>query len=446
MRGKIVDAGYARVSTLDQDLTIQLEALDRAGCWPIHEEKKSGVKERPVREEVLRQLQRGDTLTVHRLDRLGRSVADLLNVVQDLDQRGVRFRVLTQPVDTGTAAGRMFLTLLAAFAEFERELLLERTAAGRARRKEQGLPHGRPAWPFEKDHATVIEDRARLLQEAARRIVDDHEPLSRIVDDFNARGYRPGKATRWRVTHLRRILLNERVTPIIGEDVHRKLVGVFSNTQNQRQRLGRPAEHLLSGILVCGRDGCGQPLYAASKTGKTGIPQPVYRCKKATGSGGRFNGCGSTVVSLHRADAWATEAFVAAVVSPEFADALNRRQAELLAEDMTAEQLDDWRQEIAELGQVLETRFGTAEMKRRRDDLQRLVREATARLMARPDLQALVDLPRSEAALRAAWDSWSVAERRAWLRRIILHIAVLPGEAHHRGSDVGARLDPQWRV
>mgnify|MGYP003291190546 CR=1 FL=1 len=88
----------------------------------------------------------------------------------------------------------------------------------------------------------------------------------------------------------------------------------------------------------------------------------------------------------------------------------------------------------------------TAEMKRRRDDLQRLVREATARLMAQPDRQALVDLPKSEAALRAAWDGWSVAERRAWLRRILHHVAVLPADAHHRGSDVEARLDPDWRV
>jgi hypothetical protein len=85
-------------------------------------------------------------------------------------------------------------------------------------------------------------------------------------------------------------------------------------------------------------------------------------------------------------------------------------------------------------------------MKQRHDQLQRMVREATARLMAQPELQALVDLPKSKAALRATWDGWSVAERRAWLRAILHHVRVLPADAHHRGSDVEARLDPQWKV
>jgi hypothetical protein len=133
-------------------------------------------------------------------------------------------------------------------------------------------------------------------------------------------------------------------------------------------------------------------------------------------------------------------------VSDDFAQALNQRQAELLASDVTAEQLDDWRAEVAELGTVLETRFGTEAMKQRHDQLQRMVREATARLIQQPELQQLLDLPRSEAALRAAWDGWTVAERRAWLRRILHHVAVLPADAHHRGSDVEARLDPQWKV
>src|SRR4030095_5986997 len=99
-------------------------------------------------------------------------------------------------------------------------------------------------------------------------------------------------------------------------------------------------------------------MYAGPRGGKPGgPPQAVYRCKRQ--SGGRFAGCGLTQISAPRADAWAVEAFVAAVVSDDFAHALNQRQAELLASDVTAEQLDDWRVEVAELGTVLETRFGT---------------------------------------------------------------------------------------
>jgi DNA invertase Pin-like site-specific DNA recombinase len=454
MRGRTVDVGYARVSTLDQDLRIQLTALDQAGCRPIYQEKKSGAagRDRPVRDEMLRQLERGDTLAVWKLDRLGRSLIDLLAIVRDLEARGIRFRVLTQPVDTGSAAGRMFLALLAAFAEFEREMILERTAAGRERRKAEGLLHGGP-----RMFGTVgigptavseeeAEEEAELLREAARRLVDDGDNLSQIVENWNARGLVPLRGEAWRVTSLRRMLLNPRAEEIVGADYFRHLARIFDNRNARRQHLGRPADHLLSGILRCGQEGCGQPLYAAHKTGRTGVPQLVYRCKKASGSGGRFAGCGSTSISLARADAWAEEAFIAAVVSPDFADALSKRQAELLADDMTADLLDDMRREIDELELVIPTRFGTPEMKRRHDDLQRQVREATGRLMAQPELQALIDLPKSEAKLRDAWDGWSVAERRAWLRAVLHHITVLPAHAHHRGSDVEARLDPQWKV
>jgi DNA invertase Pin-like site-specific DNA recombinase len=444
MRGKTVDVGLARVSTRDQNPQLQIDALERAGCKPIYEEKVSGVSlERPVRDQILAELQPGDTLTVWKLDRLGRSVTELRQIVEDLERRGVGFRCLTQPIDTSSPTGRLFLTQLAAFAEFERELMKERVLAGKERQRAEGRPMG--PLPFGwTDAQTVNKDQKALLCEAASRILDKKHPLSRIVDDWNAAGLRPGKAKRWRVTHLRRLLLNPRTAAIIGQDRYEELARLFA--QPDRQQQGRPAEHLLSGILRCGRPDCGQPLYAATKGGQGKPPQLVYRCKKGSGSGGRFAGCGSTVISAARADAWAAEAFIAAVVSPDFAEALNRRRAELLAADTSVEELDDWRAEIAELGQVLETRFGTAEMKRRRDDLQRLVREATARLLAAPDLQKLLSLPTSKEKLRAEWVGWTVAERREWLRALLHHVTVLPADAHHRGVDVEARFAPSWKL
>jgi DNA invertase Pin-like site-specific DNA recombinase len=316
MRGKIMDVGLARVSTLDQNPGLQLTALDRANCDAIYEEKVSGVaKARPVRDQVLTELQRGDTLTVWKLDRLGRSAVELLAIVNNLEQRGIKLRVLTQNIDTSTPVGRMFLTLLAAFAEFERELMRERVIAGKQRQREEGRPMGPLVFGW-TDADTVNDDQAALLREAARRILGDHETVSGVVDDWNARDLRPGKAKRWRVTHLRRILLNDRTATIVGQDTHRALVRLFA--QPDRQKNGRPAEHLLSGILVCGRPDCGQPLYAATKGGRGQPPQLVYRCKKSTGSGGRFAGCGSTVVSLARADRWAEEAFIATVTSDDW--------------------------------------------------------------------------------------------------------------------------------
>jgi DNA invertase Pin-like site-specific DNA recombinase len=441
----VADVGYARVSTLDQDLTIQLAALEAAGCWPIHEEKASGAaKVLPVRAELLRQLQPGDRLTVWKLDRLGRSVAEILAIIRDLDQRRIAFRSVTQPVDTSGYMGRAFLQLLAVFAELEREMILERTAAGKARRRAEGKHPGGPRmFGYEADTETINQAEATLLTEAARRVADG-EPLGRIVEDWNGRGLRPLRGERWRVTPLRRMLLNDRAAAIVGEQAHRRLVALFRAPE--RQHLGRPAEHLLSGILTCGRPGCGQPLYAAHKTGKTGVPQLVYRCKRAAGSGGRFTGCGATVVSLPRADAWAGEAFLAAVVSPDFAAALDRRRAALAATEPTAADLEDMQAELGELEAILPTRYGTPDLRRRQAELRRLVSEATARLMAHPELEAMVDLPTSEAKLRAAWDGWSVAERRVWLRRLLERIEVGPATSHHRGSDVEARFRPVWKV
>jgi DNA invertase Pin-like site-specific DNA recombinase len=435
--------GYARVSTRDQNPQLQLDALERAGCWPIYQEHASGVAaDRPVRDEALAQLQRTDTLTVWKLDRLGRSVTELLAIISDLEARGIRFRCLTQPIDTSTAAGRMFLTFLAGFAEFERELIRERTLAGKARQRAEGRPLG--PLPFGwTDPDTINQDQAALLREAARRVTDDGEPLGRITDDWNARGLAPGKAARWRVTHLRRILVNERTAAIIGTDSHAALARLFAAPDRQEQ--GRPAAHLLSGILTCGRPGCGQPLYAAHKTGRTGVGQLVYRCHKAAGSGGRHAGCGATSVSAARADAWATEAFLAAVAAPAFTEALNRRRAEVLADEVTAAQMDAWRAELDDLEHV-PARYAPPNAKERHAELGRLVHQATARLLARPDLQALVDLPTSEAKLRAAWERWSVGERRLWLRRVLDHVAVGPATAHHRGSDTEARFRPVWKV
>jgi DNA invertase Pin-like site-specific DNA recombinase len=441
-----MDIGLARVSTRDQNPQLQLDALNAAGCWPIVEEKVSGVSDkRPVRDAALAQLKRGDTLTVWKLDRLGRSVSELLDIVTDLERRGIRFRCLTQTIDTSSPAGRMFLTLLAAFAEFEREIMRERVIAGLQAARERGKFSGTPPYGLDANGDEIPEEAERL-REAARRLLDG-EPLSRIVGDWHNQGIRPRHGARWRETALRRMMVNPRSIPIIGEDAHRRLVRLFNNASNRRQKLGPPAEHMLSGILHCGRDDCGQPMYWQSFQDPRGGKRRLnYVCKKRLG--GRFNGCGRTVVSAPRADAWAEEAFIAAVVAPEFTDALNRRRAELLAGEVTVVQVEEWRAELDDLEIIMPTRFGTEVHRQRHDELQRLVRQATAGLVERPDLQALRDLPKSETQLRDAWDGWSIAERRIWLKRVFEYVAVKPAPpgTHHRGSDVGARMDPIWRI
>jgi DNA invertase Pin-like site-specific DNA recombinase len=139
--------GYARVSTEDQDLTIQREALKAAGCEIIREEKISGTT-RQGRQELktlLEFLREGDTLVVTRLDRLARSMDDLSSIARELQERGVALRATEQPVDTSSAAGKAFFQMLGVFAEFETNLRRERQMEGIAKAKAAGVYTGRKA-------------------------------------------------------------------------------------------------------------------------------------------------------------------------------------------------------------------------------------------------------------------------------------------------------------
>jgi DNA invertase Pin-like site-specific DNA recombinase len=123
--------GYARVSTRDQNLEMQLDALNKAGCQRIFTDKVSGAQvERPGLKEALSHLREADTLVVWKLDRLGRSVKGLVDLVNELETREVHFQSITDGVDTKTPAGRFFFHVMASLAQMERELILERTRAG----------------------------------------------------------------------------------------------------------------------------------------------------------------------------------------------------------------------------------------------------------------------------------------------------------------------------
>jgi DNA invertase Pin-like site-specific DNA recombinase len=137
--------GYARVSTVAQDEALQVDALQAAGCDRIWVDHASGkTMGRPELEDLLRTLLPGDTLTVWRLDRLGRDLRDLLAAVASLGDRGVAFRSLREAIDTSTPAGRLVLGIFGSLAEFERELIRERTLAGLAAARARGRVGGRP--------------------------------------------------------------------------------------------------------------------------------------------------------------------------------------------------------------------------------------------------------------------------------------------------------------
>jgi DNA invertase Pin-like site-specific DNA recombinase len=164
--------GYARVSTLDQSPYLQLDALVAAGVprEAIFVDHISGTKDiRPGLAGVLAAVEAGDRLTVWKLDRLGRSMSHLIRTVDDLGRRGVEFRSLSDPIDTSTANGRLLLGIFASVAQFERDLIQERTLAGLASARSRGVRMGRPT--------KVNPEQLELI----RRLARDGTPHRRMA-------------------------------------------------------------------------------------------------------------------------------------------------------------------------------------------------------------------------------------------------------------------------
>jgi DNA invertase Pin-like site-specific DNA recombinase len=137
--------GYARVSTHDQTLNLQQDALQKAGCNKIFTDVISGVKaERKGLDEALSYVRKGDTLVVWRLDRLGRSLPHLITTMTSLEERGIGFKSLTENIDTTTSGGKLIFHIFGALAEFERNLIRERTQAGLSAARARGKTGGRP--------------------------------------------------------------------------------------------------------------------------------------------------------------------------------------------------------------------------------------------------------------------------------------------------------------
>jgi DNA invertase Pin-like site-specific DNA recombinase len=170
-----VKIGYARVSTQDQNLDLQLKALKKAACRMTFREKVSGFnRHRPELQRMLDQLRPGDTVVVWKLDRLARSTRDLLNTMEIISEAGAHFTSLSEPwANTTTHAGKMIMTVFAGIAEFERDLIRERTSAGREAAKQRGISFGRPR--------KLNVDQARL----ACQLLAEGKAVKEIARTFN---------------------------------------------------------------------------------------------------------------------------------------------------------------------------------------------------------------------------------------------------------------------
>lgn len=184
--------GYARCSKGEQDTALQVAALKAAGCETIYEETASGgTWVRPVLHQAMAALQPGDVLVVWKLDRLSRSVKDLLLLIEKVSLAGARFQSLTEEIDTTTAVGRVVLTILSAFAEFERAMLRERTLAGLRHAREQGRLGGRRYKLHSNQRAEII----RMVQSGEHtaaycaRLFEVHpSTISYLLDQARASG------------------------------------------------------------------------------------------------------------------------------------------------------------------------------------------------------------------------------------------------------------------
>ena len=166
--------GYARVSTQDQNPELQLDALKEAGCEKVFIEKASGAqRDRPELKAALDYMRSGDTLVVWKLDRLARSLKQLIETVESLEGQGIGFRSLTELIDTTTSGGRLIFHIFGALAEFERSIIRERTNAGLASARARGRLGGRPRGLSDEDLAAakaLLSDPNIPVEEIAERL------------------------------------------------------------------------------------------------------------------------------------------------------------------------------------------------------------------------------------------------------------------------------------
>jgi DNA invertase Pin-like site-specific DNA recombinase len=171
--------GYARVSTVEQSLDLQIDALQKAGCDKIFSDKMSGAKARPGLDEALAFLRPGDALVVWKLDRLGRRTVKLIQLIEELKERGIGFKSLSNAIDTTTPEGMFIYRISSSFAELERDLARERTMAGLTAARVRGRLGGRPrklnakqaemAVSMLKDRNTSIEEVCEAFPHVSRR-------------------------------------------------------------------------------------------------------------------------------------------------------------------------------------------------------------------------------------------------------------------------------------
>jgi site-specific DNA recombinase len=426
---------------------------------PVYEDNDLSAfsgKRRPGYEQLLADAKAGriNVIVAWHADRLTRQPIENEALIALAERYGIQLATVTGEHDLATPSGRLHFRMLGSIARYESEHRAERLRLKFQEQARAGLPKGGGLRPFgfEADKLTVNEAEAALLRHAAERLLAGDGPYA-VLHDWQARGIVTPAGKVWSSTSLRRALLAPRTAglrehrgevlgpaawpAILDQTTRNRLVELFA--RDDRKRQGRPRTYLLSGLATCGRDGCGRPLVGAS----AGAKRPKYACKKDFD----HHGCGRTWIDAPELDRYVQEMVITALSSSGFAEALQARLAVDGDTSALAAQLDVDKRALAELTRDRYVRriIQEPEYLAARRELDARIADAEEALARQPQTRFLVDLPRGEEELRAAWQEWGLGVRRRVVRMALRGLVINPPKRGLPRFDPD-RVDPDWRV
>jgi site-specific DNA recombinase len=415
-------------------------------------------------EDALADLAAGEVrgLAAWQADRFTRRTSHALRLLDAVEQTGGRLATVTGPVDLTTAAGRYSFRNLANLAEFESDLKAERLRLKHEELAARGRHHGGPRpFGYERDGMTVIEAEAKLIREAARRLLNG-ESVYGILADWERLGIRSPKGNLWLATSLRNMLTSPRIAglrvhqgevvgpaawpPILDRGTWEAVRRIFAD-RSGRRRLGRGRTFLLTG----GTARCGAPGEASIGHVERICGKALVSCvNKAASYGCRpeapHHGCGRVYAQRNHLEAFVTEMVIVALSGPGLAEARraaagNDQHLAALTEELRADE-----QALTQLARdhYVDRLISRAEFLATRQAIEAWMEATHRALSERPRTGILLDVPSTEAELRKAWKTWTVDRRHAVVAAVLPAVVVGPAR---RGKRFDAdRVRPIWRV
>jgi site-specific DNA recombinase len=393
----------------------------------------------------------GRLIVCWRLDRLSRNRPDFTRVLDLCDAGGVQLASVTESLDSSTPTGEAMRDIIAIFARMESRNISVRVARAReeAARAGRPVPGGARPYGYAADKVTIIPAEVDVLREAARRVIRG-ESLRSIAREFNARGLRPVQAAKFSAGNLGKLLVNPRYIsravyrgvevgdgqwpPILDVATHEALKAALSDP-TRRSQAGRPPVHLLvGGILRCAVDGAALGARAPDKSGRR------YGCEGGDREGGRVH----LVVAAGPLEAFVTDAVLHALDGPKLGEFLKLRTKN--GDRELADQLVKDERRLPELAKMYaRDEIGKPEWLAVRDELLRRIRSARERLARRAEAAILAEVGPEPGALAAAWQRWTLEQRRDVLRLVLEAVIVSPASRRGPGFDE-SRVELKWRA